>query len=785
MRKPLLIPFLLPVLFLFVVSCKNDNGDIIGRIKENFGTNWQFKRDTTALDWEKVNLPHTARIEPLVVNNQWQGIALYQKTFEIPDRRDKKIFFYFEGVMSKADVWVNGQHLFHHEGGYLPFTVDATDAVLPGKPNLIKVMVNNRDNPDIPPGKPLKQLDFNYYGGIYRNVYLIISNKIYITTAVRADIQKSGGVLIRFDNVSNEGADGMIQLHVRNESNIEAPVYFNAVLTDDNGNQIQVRSEKIQLKCDHDLELTKHFQVEKPKLWSPQHPLLYNLKIDLFVDDEPVDQLSEKVGIRKLVLNEDGFFINDEQRYIRGTNRHQEYPYIGYALSDQAQYRDAVKIKNAGFDFVRLSHYPQSEAFMNACDELGLMVMNCIPGWQYFGGEKFIENSLQNCRDMIHRDRNHPSVIFWEVSLNETQMPDDFIEKATHILKTELPFEGIYSAGWMDHPAFDLFIPARQHGRPPDYWNFYKNGKRKILIAEYGDWEYYAQNAGFHQTEFAGLKEEERTSRQLRESGEKRLLQQALNFEEAASSNRKGIGTIGDANWLMFDYNRGYTNDLETSGISDIFRIPKLAFYFYQSQRPPDEMLDSALCSVPVVKIASYWNEKSNLDIKVYSNCEEVELFLNDSLISRQKPTIDKYAANLAYPPFVFHLGEFRSGTLKAFGYVDGNPVTEDIVMTPLIASTIRLEVDLSSKSISKDFPDVVFIYASILDDKGTVIPDADHVITFSVEGKAELIGENSTPAKAGIAAILLRTETFYHPIKIRASANGLKEATFILKPFG
>jgi len=771
------------LLLLATISCTKQKTDFPTRTKENFGKDWQFTRDTSEQKWENVTFPHTARIEPLVVNDQWQGTAVYRKTFEIPDILGKKVFLYFEGVMHEADVWINGKHKAHHVGGYLPFTVDATDAILPGKPNRVEVKVNNQDNPDIPPGKPLKGLDFNYYGGIYRNVYLITTNKIYITDAVDANKANSGGVLVRFDNAGKENADGMIQIHLMNESDEESQVYFNASLEDSDGDRIDIYSAKTSIKSGADLDLSERFTVENPQLWSPQQPHLYNLEIELFADDKPVDQFSGKIGIRKIDLTDDGFFLNDQKLFISGTNRHQEYPYIGYALSDEAQYRDAVKIKNAGFDFVRLSHYPQSEAFMNACDELGILVMNCIPGWQFIGGEEFIKNSLQDCCDMIRRDRNHPSVIFWEVSLNETEMPDDYIEKANQILKTELPYSGIYSAGWVDHPAYDLFIPARQHGQAPDYWNFYKDGKRPVFIAEYGDWEYYAHNAGFNQTQFAGLREEERTSRQLRESGEVRLLQQALNFQEAANSNRKGISTIGDANWLMFDYNRGYTDDLEASGISDIFRIPKFVHYFYQSQRSPDEILNDGLFSGPMIRIASYWNEKSPLNVKVYSNCDEVEFYFDGALISRQKPSKDQYSTHMQHPPFIFKLEQFAPGTLKAIGFIGDKAVAENIVKTPGTPAAIKIDVDISTKPLCTDSPDMIFVYASIVDANGTIIPDAGNEVTFTVEGEAGLIGENPTFAKAGIAAILLRADYFHQPLKISASAHGLKAGTYTLAP--
>ncbi|MBE0638254.1 MAG: DUF4982 domain-containing protein [Bacteroidales bacterium] len=777
------LPFLF--LLLLTIACSPQKEKMSHRIKQNFAEGWQFRYDAKGAEWENVTLPHSARIEPLVVNDQWQGTALYQKTFELENVTDKKVFLYFEGVMHEADVWVNSLHLRHHTGGYLPFEVDITNAILPGQQNLLEVRVKNEDNPDIPPGKPLKELDFNYYGGIYRNVYLITTNQLYITNAVAASKPGSGGVLVRFDDISVASAKGWIQVHFKNESKAAQWVHFQAHLTNPDKPDLQITSEKTLIQPETDSELSVEFLVKNPRLWSPGQPDLYQLNIVLNANNAPMDQWSEKVGIRKIELTDNGFFLNGEKIYIHGTNRHQEYPYIGYALSDEAQYRDAVKIKNAGFDFVRLSHYPQAEAFMDACDELGLMVMNCIPGWQFVGGEEFIENSLQDCRDMIRRDRNHPSVIFWEVSLNETEMPETFIKRATQILKTELPFDGIYSAGWVDHPAFDLFIPARQHGSPPGYWNFYKEGKRNVFIAEYGDWEYYAHNAGFNQTAFAGLKEEERTSRQLREFGEKRLLQQALNFQEAANSNRKGMATIGDANWVMFDYNRGYTDDLEASGISDIFRIPKFVYYFYQSQRPPEIILSQNLFSGPMVRIASYWTKDSSTEVKIYSNCEEVELLLNDSLILRQQPTIDQYSTHLSYPPFIFQISKFKPGTLRAVGFIGDKPVAEHTISTPEKATTIKLEVDITTIPISKNTPDVVFVYALILDENGTIVPDADIKVTFSMSGNGELIGENPALAKAGIAAIVLRTENFNHPIKISASAEGLLSGELELIPPG
>ncbi len=763
---------LLFLLFLFSIGNVNSQS----RTKVNFGEDWEFKREEkTTSNWEKITIPHTAKIEPLVVNNQFQGTCWYQKKFKVPNSKNKKVFLYFEGVMQEADVWINNKKVTNHKGGYLPFTVDVTP-FLKSKNNTIKVKVNNEDNPEFLPGKPLKDLDFNYYGGIYRNVYLITTDKLYITNPIQANKKASGGIYANFDKSNKNKASGTVQVHLKNEYAIEKNASLKFTLTNCEGEKLEFKSEAFAINANSEKTITQNIVVNNPKLWSISKPNLYHLEIQIISNNKVIDSYSEKIGIRKSEIKEDGYYLNDEKLYITGTNEHQEYPYLGYAISDEAQYRDAVKIKNAGFDFVRMSHYPHAEAFLDACDELGILVMNSLTGWQFFGNETFQKNAIQDIRDMARRDRNHPSIIFWEASLNETQMTEDFMKLASKALKEELPYGNNCSASWIDNDNYDLFIPARQHAKAPDYWTKYNKGNRKIFIAEYGDWEYYAQNAGFNQTQFANLKEDERTSRQLRAHGEKRLLQQAYNFQEAANSNRKGINTIGEANWAMFDYNRGYSPDLESSGISDIFRIPKYAYSFYQSQRDANVILDAALTSGPMLTIANNWTETSPLNVTVYSNCDEVELYLNDVLVAKQKPLLNKNSDKLNHPPFIFNLDTFIAGTLRAEGFIKGQKVVSNVVKTPESPSMIEVAYDISSKPINPESPDMIFVYAKITDANGTVIPTATNEVTFSLtEGNAELIGENPVKAEAGIATIILKTKDLKKPVKVMAKSENLE----------
>lgn len=768
-------------------SIENENGGVFKR-DIDFNNNWKFKRcdapedtieiyktvDYNAETWERVTLPHAPRLEPLVVNDQWQGVCWYRKNFSIAQRYEgQKIYIEFEGAMQIADVWINGSYKTTHYGGYLPFTVDVTDNIFYDKENVIAVRLDNRDNPEVPPGKPLEELDFCLYGGLYRNVKLHITDRLHITDAVHADRVAGGGVFVRYPVVNNKQAQIWVQTHVINENDTEKKCKLVTKLYDDQNDLVAEKiEERVHLESLEDRHITQTVDVRDPELWHPYAPYLYKLHSIILHDNKVVDRVVTPIGIRDISFDTaDGFRINGEKFYLRGTNRHQEYPYVGYALSDNAHYRDALIIKQAGFDFVRLSHYPHAEAFMDACDKLGILVMDAIPGWQFFGNEVFQQRSYQDCRDMIRRDRNHPSVILWEVSLNESDMTREFMENAHRIAHAEYPGEQCYTAGWLDH-VYDIFIPARQHARAPQYWKDYHNSK-PMLIAEYGDWEYYAQDAGCNQSEYKKLTPEERNSRQLRGDGEKRLLQQALNYQEAFNDNLASPA-VGCANWLIFDYNRGYAPDIEASGIMDIFRIPKFAYYFYKSQRPPDIATGLPLGASPLIYIADYWTEDSDPYIKVFSNCEKVTLFVNGRAVATRNPDDGRYSDNLRYPPFTFRIDKFDPGEIKAIGFIDGKQVASHTIMTPSTPKKIRLTAACNGVRPEAGEKDVFFVYAAIIDENKRVVPTASDSVTFNIKGPGRLIGQNPIAAEAGVASILVETTGAKGRVEIGAEGPAL-----------
>jgi beta-galactosidase len=754
----------------------------------NFNDDWKFKRcepaentieifkeiDYDDAAWETVSLPHTPRIEPLVVNDQWQGICWYRKSFALESfHRGRKIFIEFEAAMQIAEVWVNGKHKITHYGGYLPFTIDITNEVFFDKKNLIAVRLDNRDNPEVPPGKPLKELDFCMYGGLYRNVKMHITDKLHITDAVYANQAAGGGIFVQYPLVKKDLAQIWIQTHVINENDETKTFKVVSRLFDDKNKLIAEKaSTEIGLESLEDKHVVQTMEVRRPKLWHPNSPDLYALHSLVFQDGKLVDRVVTRIGIRHISFSAtEGFKINGEKFYLRGTNRHQEYPYLGYALSNNAHYRDALKIKQAGFDFVRLSHYPHAEAFMNACDELGILVMDSIPGWQFFGNDIFQQRSFQDCRDMIRRDRNHPSVILWEVSLNESGMTKAFMEKAHRIAHEEYPGDQCHTCGWQDY-AYDVFIPARQHAKAPDYWKKYSKSK-PLFIAEYGDWEYYAQDAGFNQAQFKNLSPDERNSRQLRSHGEKRLLQQALNYQEAFDDNLASPAA-GCANWLIFDYNRGYADDIEASGIMDIFRIPKFAYYFFKSQRPPEASPNHQTAASPTLFIADHWMENSDLSVKIFSNCQTVTLLSNGKKIATQNSDRDAYSKNLRYPPFTFKMDGFQAGALEAIGLIGGKPVASHKVKTSLEPHRLRLTDGCDGVEPQAGNKDVIFVYASVVDENGTLVPTAANTVTFALSGPARLIGQNPMAAEAGIASILVETQGEEGIVEITAASPGL-----------
>jgi beta-galactosidase len=776
----------LPFAILLLFSCSVDSNHISEA--QLFNNNWKFHLvydgavdgyEAPAFndqDWENVAIPHTPRFEPLVVNDQWQGICWYRKHFQIPaSDKDKKVFVRFEGAMNKSEVWLNGTKIGEYQGGYLPFTIDLTKHIIHSAENVLAVRLDNWDNPITGP-KPMEILDFNMYGGIYRNVWLEVKNPVYITDPIFANKVAGGGIFVTYPEVSKEQAVIRIKTHVKNE-NTKAGEFSIIHRILDGGQEILSKtSAPFALEASGYQESVMDLVLNDPKLWSPKYPNLYFLETKVISGSKVLDQKKTRIGIRRMEFRGQDFYLNGEKLFLRGVNRHQEYPFIGYALSDNAQYRDALKIKNAGFDYVRLSHYPHSESFMDACDELGLIVIDAILGWQYYLDDvEFQQHVIQTSRDLIRRDRNHPCVLAWEVSLNESWQPQPFIDELVKVAHEEYPGDQCFAAGWQEY-GYDIYLQARQHRLS----HFNEALEKPYVVSEYGDWEYFAMNAGLNQDAWQNMLPEERSSRQLRGSGEKRLLQQALNIQEAHNDNFN-TPAFADGYWVMYDYNRGYADDLEASGIMDIFRIPKYSYYFFRSQRDADELSDM-YDPGPMVFIASEWTENSDTEVRVFSNCEEVELKLNDDIIARQKPDQNNISGNLAHPPFTFRLKDFETGALEAIGYISGKEEVRHRVQTPGNAVKLYMEYDESYRLPQAGCKDVFFVYIQQKDNSGTTVPVSSGVVQLVIEGNAQLINPEPLTFEAGIATALIMAGEIAGPVRLKAISEGLEDGNMVIE---
>jgi beta-galactosidase len=713
---------------------------------------WRFKRADDA-GWGDVELPHSPFVAEPDGQNCWLGICHYERRLKIenPDP-DSRYTLYFQGAMHSAIVSVDGNELARHTGGYLPFEVDLGAFARDGREHLLSVELDNRDNPDVPPGKPLSDLDFCWYGGLYRDVELRRYPPVCITDPVAAGEKAGGGVFIRTIRADKSEAELSVFVNVRNSTDFFRRVVLRTSIksvssgaelaTSDMGAEIGPRGS---VRCEMSVI------VERPALWSPESPNLHYADVSVFEENgTAIDIVRERFGIRRVEMSRSGGLrVNGARIRPRGTNRHQDHPYIGYALPAAAQKRDAIRIKRAGFDYVRLSHYPQSPDFLDACDELGILVMNAIPGWQFFGGEKFVEACRENARDLVRRDRNHPCVILWELSLNETSMPQNFIAEMNHIGHEEYPGDQMFTCGWVD--GYDVYVHARQHGQIHKW----KEGDRAMVVSEYGDWEYYASNEGFDQKTKRGLLDSERNSRALRGDGENKMLRQAANFAEALDDTLS-CPAITDGQWLMFDYPRGYDQQRASCGTMDIFRLPKFAYYFYASQCDAGENVAGSGFK-PMVFVASNWIAGSSPDITVFSNCDEVKLSLNGRSIGRKKADPDGRIPHLPHPPFHFEAVKFAPGTLEAVGYINGKAVASHKVITPGEPVAIKLDVDLQNLPTATSEPDAVFVRASIVDEKGVVCVGDVREISLKLNGEGwRVAGPDAMHAEAGIASFLV-----------------------------
>ena len=740
--------------------------------------------------WEHVHLPHSVRLDPLNASGgrNFQGVCWYRKRLNIDDAcRDRILYLHFEGAMQVADVWLNGERLATHCCGYTPFTIDITKRARVDGENELLVRLDNRDDPQVPPGKPQRQLDFAYFGGLYRNVRLDALDRLHLSDPILANAPASGGIFVTYPQVIEKRAVVRVQAHVLNEHDATKRCVVRHELLDPDGHRAAWSSEVQPIAPGASATFVECMEVADPKLWHPHHPHLYSLRTVVLDDGRVVDEQVTRIGIRHLRFDaNEGLFINHEKFRSIGANRHQDHPYVGYALPDSQHYRDVKKLREAGFTSFR-SHYPQAPAFMDACDELGMLAIVSNPGWQFDGkgDELFRSRTVQNARDMVRRDRNRPSVILWEAALNETDN-SSFAEEFQRVVHEEFPGDQCFTAGDRERKFAEKSIA----GWDVEY--LHNDGTKPYWVREWGD-------------QVDNWSDQQSSSRVARGWGETPMLVQAWSHlarmdelfvgHMGSSSGENGKRLCGACLWAGIDCQRGYHHQPFYGGVLDLFRLPKFNYYLFASQRPPGVHVPG-LDDGPIVFIANFVSFLSPTTVTVFSNCEEVRLLQDGAEVARQKPD---QGHRIAHPPFTFRVNAFGKlqttmhmtpvnvvsanvGELRAEGLIDGKVAATHVVRPPGVATRIELEADLCGRDLVADGSDWIRVYARVCDARGTTCPFADDMVTFDVEGEGSLIGGaeiNANPmrAEAGIATALVRSTTCADKITVRASAFDLKPA--------
>ena len=377
--------------------------------------------DFDAADWQHVDLPHTWNVEDAFDKEPGyrQGVGWYRKTLDLDAGLEgRRLFLYFEGANQVADVYVNGQRAGQHVGGYAAFVFDVTDLVRFDAPNLVAVRVDNRHDDDIPP----LNADFTFYGGIYRDVWLVATDAVHLDLLDHA----SPGVYLDTPGLADGDPTVRLRARVTNDGTEPAEVDVVHRVLDAEGEEVARTSESVTVPPGETVEQTQTTNVEDPQLWSPENPYLYRVITEIGQSGGTLDAVANPLGFRWMTADGDGFYLNGERLALHGTNRHQDHAGLGNALPDSYHRRDVEIVKETGFNFLRLAHYPQDPAVLEAADALGLAVWEEVPVVNLITqSDALAENVERMLVEMIRQHYNHPSVVMWGY-MNEVllRMPD-------------------------------------------------------------------------------------------------------------------------------------------------------------------------------------------------------------------------------------------------------------------------------------------------------------------------------------------------------------------------
>jgi len=733
------------------------------RVTLNFNRGWLFNNTDNATfsggasfsdaSWTKVCLPQqNITIKHAYFNGgtiytaigaEYAFTSWYRKHYTPPaSYSGRKFLLEFEGVATVATVYVNGTLVGTHQGAYTPFTIDITSRLTLGQDNVIAVQVNSTRQTGVPPEGG--NIDYCIFGGIVRNVHLIVCDPLHVQWN-----------WVSIPNCTTPACtpNGIVTSHVSvvNSAATSKSVTATTSIVDNTGSVVAIGTGAATIAPGATSIITYPTSSAVTHFWSPDDPYLYTVYTQIQDGSTYVDEFVDTTGFRTILASKTTgkCYINGVMTTMRGLNHHESFPYMGRAASTRLERKDAEILKyTLGCNFVRCSHYPQAPDFIKRCDQLGIFLLEEVPGWQYLGGgdpntpTTWLGLLMQDLKDMIYRDRNRPSILTFGVRVNESADDDALygpMNDTARAIDPTRPTSGVRRGGNTSVASFLEDIYTRNFGADAS-----ATDPRPMFITE---------TVGHTITPQIHAWDSDAT--QLADGSQ---VQDHITEQEASYANAYEMGKLG---WCAFDYNSPHfnatTNETYDSvdllhrsltppyesfhGVASIFRIPKIAGMFFQSQRNP------ATCGY-MVYIANDRTPTSPTTVMVFSNCPTVELFRNGVSLGSQSGTV---GPDLPHPVFQW-TGVAAGGTLKAVGSAGGGV---DQVSPPGTPVKLVLTPDTT---ILNDGGDMTRIIISLVDSSGRFMRSRGDSISMSASGAGDFIGEAKSALEGGQFAFYVKT---------------------------
>jgi beta-galactosidase len=698
-----------------------------------------FRTDFDDSSWDLVSLPHTMEVFPADLENfeaRGRNLGWYRRTINVPAGwLQKKVFLHFQGAMQTTRLWVNGNYVGEHAlSGYDSFHFDITPQLKAGT-NVIAVRVDNTVNPDIPPDG--QWMDFILFGGLYRDVNLVVTDPLYVTFPWEA---RQAGVRLTLPEVSAERAVLQAESTVRNASGKPRNCTLVTEVRDGKGTLVVSMTDTREIAAGSESTFTQKSEpIAKPRLWSPDDPYLYQVNTIVRENEKEVDRISNRLGVRWFKFDkEKGFFLNGQHLKLIGVNCHQTWPFIGNAVPNGLHRRDAEQIKAMGVNWVRLSHYPHDPDFLDDLDELGLMALEEGPTWMNAGNAKWLDNLEKTFRSMIRRDRNHPCIIIWNACINHSRGNPALAQAAAEEDPTR--------------PRGQVDVPC-----PMDFQHGHVSGNGALTIEHTGHtfpaYRGERGSVGYHDKDWEGAQT----------SANRELDLARWHWEQTDAAYRQQDNS-GQSVWCMYDYNSFHnsTDGKTFHGVCDLFRIPKYTYWWHQSELTSKRM--------------AYIVRSDPDKVWVFSNCRQVRLWQDVGKGYKQLVVQEPDSGFvLHHPPFHFAVST-QAIAFKAEGLINGAVKAVAEWKTPGKPAALTLEAD--RPVITADGADLSRVIVMAVDEKGTALDDCEAPVSFSIEGLGQLVGENPAKLRAGKMIILAQSAFVPGKMTVRASAEGMRPAS-------